>query len=181
MASFLNGCCHLFPRCFRLNHTLTQYLVIFGSLIFFFCLYYGGYHRLLSAVLLVNSSSSVDDRAKNVHPVEQLTIDTNTKFRPPITTTTAAAKTTTINKPSTSTITNSIRPTTVNPSLSAMATFKSTCSAAADGRGPSQKVIGYSMYGKNFSEPNFYNLYLKSFTETLRTLPVKYPGIYSRG
>ncbi|XP_046632219.1 uncharacterized protein LOC124311892 [Daphnia pulicaria] len=32
------------------------------------------------------------------------------------------------------------------------------------------------MYGSNFSEPRFYNLYLKSFTETLKTIPIKYPG-----
>jgi hypothetical protein len=54
--------------------------------------------------------------------------------------------------------------------------FKSTCSAAADRRGPHQKVIGYSMYGSNFSDPTFYNSYLKWFGETLRAIPIKYPG-----
>ncbi|XP_046640966.1 uncharacterized protein LOC124326279 isoform X2 [Daphnia pulicaria] len=54
--------------------------------------------------------------------------------------------------------------------------FKSTCGAAADRRGPHQKVIGYSMYGSNFSDPKFYNKYLKWFGETLRTIPMKYPG-----
>jgi hypothetical protein len=48
--------------------------------------------------------------------------------------------------------------------------FKSTCSAAADERGPHQNVIAYSMYGSNFSEPKFFDLYLKTFTETLRTI-----------
>ena len=42
-------------RCFRLNHTLTQYLVILGSLIFFYCLYFGGYHRLVSSVVHTNN------------------------------------------------------------------------------------------------------------------------------
>jgi hypothetical protein len=31
------------------------------------------------------------------------------------------------------------------------------------------------MYG-NFSDPTFYNSYLKWFGETLRTIPIKYPG-----
>ena len=57
-------------------------------------------------------------------------------------------------------------------------TFKSTCSAAADRRGPHQNVIGYSIYGKNFSEPKFYRKYLKPFTDTLKTIPVRYPGIF---
>jgi hypothetical protein len=58
-------------------------------------------------------------------------------------------------------------------------TFKSTCSAAADRRGPHQNVISYSIYGVNFYEPNFYRKYLKPFTETLRTIPIRYPGKYS--
>ena len=58
-------------------------------------------------------------------------------------------------------------------------TFKSTCSAAADRRGPHQNVISYSIYGDNFYEPNFYRKYLKPFTETLRTIPIRYPGKYS--
>jgi hypothetical protein len=57
-------------------------------------------------------------------------------------------------------------------------TFKSTCSSAADGRGPHQNVIGYSIYGGNFSEPKFYRKYLKPFTDTLRTIPIRYPGIF---
>jgi hypothetical protein len=56
--------------------------------------------------------------------------------------------------------------------------FPSTCSSAADGRGPHQNVIGYSLYGGNFSEPKFYRKYLKPFTDTLRTIPIRYPGIF---
>ncbi len=172
MASYLNTAgCHLFPlRCFRWNHTLTQYLVIFGGLVFFFCLYYGGFQRSLSAALM---AGTVDNRAnisKNYEPpIEQLTMIDATKWRrPPISATTEM-------------IITSTRPiTTENPaasSSSATASFKSTCSASADDRGPHQRVIGYSIYSKNFSEPSFYNLHLTWFTETLRTIPVKYPGI----
>jgi hypothetical protein len=59
---------------------------------------------------------------------------------------------------------------------SSTSSFKSTCSVGADRRGLNQNVISYSIYGKNFSDQKFYNLYLKSFTETLRTIPIKYPG-----
>jgi hypothetical protein len=74
-------------------------------------------------------------------------------------------------------------PTTTSPTTTTTeqtsSTFKSTCSAAADRRGPHQNVIGYSIYGKNFSEPKFYRKYLKPFTDTLKTIPVRYPGIFT--
>ncbi|EFX64306.1 hypothetical protein DAPPUDRAFT_305121 [Daphnia pulex] len=81
----------------------------------------------------------------------------------PVTFTTTTATTTT---------TSTTSPTTT----STESTFKSTCSLAADGRGPHQNVIGYSIYGGNFSEPKFYRKYLKPFTDTLRTIPIRYPG-----
>lgn len=59
-------------------------------------------------------------------------------------------------------------------------TFKSTCSAAADRRGPHQNVISYSIYGDNFYEPNFYRKYLKPFTETLRTIPIRVNTVYGK-
>ena len=37
-------------------------------------------------------------------------------------------------------------------------------------------IAGYSIYGKKISEPNFYNLSLKMFEVTLRTIPIHYPG-----
>jgi hypothetical protein len=76
-------------------------------------------------------------------------------------------------------ITNNIKPKEC-PFSTATTLFKSTCSAAADGRGPHQNVIAYSMFGSNFSEPKFYDLYLKTFSETLRTIPAKYPGTFLR-
>jgi hypothetical protein len=124
----------MFPRCFRLNHTLKKYLIIFWSLVLFFGFYYfDGHHQLMKSAMV------------NV-------IDNWIKHEP-------------IDKQSS--------PTTTGDSA---VSFRSTCSAAADRRGPNQNVIGYSMYGRNFSEPKFYNLYLKSFSETLKTIPIKYPG-----
>jgi hypothetical protein len=73
----------------------------------------------------------------------------------------------------TTTSTTTTAPATTEQTLS---TFKSSCSAAADRRGPHQNVIGYSIYGGNFSEPYFYRKYLKPFTDTLRTIPIRYPG-----
>lgn len=81
---------------------------------------------------------------------------------------------TTTTATTTSTTTTTTSPTTTTSTES---TFKSTCSSAADGRGPHQNVIGYSIYGGNFSEPKFYRKYLKPFTDTLRTIPIRYPGI----
>jgi hypothetical protein len=77
--------------------------------------------------------------------------------------------------PSTATTTT---PTTTSTTTTTeqTSTFKSSCSAAADRRGPHQNVIGYSIYGSNFSEPKFYRKYLKPFTDTLRTIPIRYPG-----
>jgi hypothetical protein len=86
----------------------------------------------------------------------------------PVTFTTTTTPTTTV-----TTTTTTTSPT----NTSAESTFKSTCSSAADARGPHQKVIGYSIYGGNFSEPKFYRKYLKPFTDTLRTIPIRYPGI----
>jgi hypothetical protein len=160
-------------RCFRLNHTLTQYLVILGCLIFFYCLYSGGYHRLVSAGLLVKSASSgndADNRSTiSVHPatsddpdVEQPGIDRRISTTTITSTTTTRAATTTAN--------HRLVSTTIKRS------YNSTCSLAADGRGPHQNVISYSMYGKNFSDPNFFDLYLKSFTEILASIPARYPG-----
>jgi hypothetical protein len=51
----------------------------------------------------------------------------------------------------------------------------STCSLTADLRGAHQKVIGYSIYG-DFSRDYVYRKYLKPFTETLRSIPIRYPG-----
>lgn len=53
--------------------------------------------------------------------------------------------------------------------------FNSTCSRAADRRGPHQKVISYSIYG-DFSQPDIVRKYLKPFRETIKTIPVIYPG-----
>jgi hypothetical protein len=41
MSSYLNGRCLMFWRLFRFNHnhTLTQYLIMFGSLGLLFCFY----------------------------------------------------------------------------------------------------------------------------------------------
>jgi hypothetical protein len=64
-------------RCFRLNHTLTQYLVILGCLIFFYCLYSGEYHLLLSAVVHVTSTSaslSLNNRTNNNYESETLPV-----------------------------------------------------------------------------------------------------------
>ncbi len=52
---------------------------------------------------------------------------------------------------------------------------RSTCSLAADRRGAHQKVIGYSIYG-DFSNDHVYRKYLKPFTDTLRSIPIRYPG-----
>jgi hypothetical protein len=95
--------------------------------------------------------------------------DNLTEF--PSTATTTSSTTT---QTTTSTTTTSPTTTTEQPST----TFKSSCSAAADRRGPHQNVIGYSIYGKNFSEPKFYRKYLKPFTDTLKTIPIRYPGIF---
>jgi hypothetical protein len=51
----------------------------------------------------------------------------------------------------------------------------SYCSLTADLRGAHQKVIGYSIYG-DFSRDYVYRKYLKPFTETLRSIPIRYPG-----
>jgi hypothetical protein len=47
MSSYLNRRCLMFWRLFRFNHTLTQYLIMFGSLGLLFCFYYCGGHQQL--------------------------------------------------------------------------------------------------------------------------------------
>ena len=68
-------------RCFRLNHTLTQYLVILGSLIFFYCLYFGGYHRLVSSVLVhvttTSASLSLNNQTNHKYEPEALQVIDN--------------------------------------------------------------------------------------------------------
>jgi hypothetical protein len=144
----------MFSRCFRLNHTLTQYLVIFVSLVLFYCFYYFDGHRQL-----MKSAASVISASENwikQEPYVVKQVDITSIQTMPTTTTSTTTRTTTED--------------------SASLLFKSTCSASADRRGPHQNVISYSMYGKNFSEPNFYNRYLKTFEGTLKTIPIHYPG-----
>lgn len=52
---------------------------------------------------------------------------------------------------------------------------QSTCSHAADLRGPHQRIIGYSIYG-DLSQTDVVRKYLIPFKQTLRIIPVKYPG-----
>ncbi|XP_046640878.1 uncharacterized protein LOC124326211 [Daphnia pulicaria] len=53
--------------------------------------------------------------------------------------------------------------------------FKSSCSLAADLRGPHQKVIGYSIYG-DFSQTATADRYLTPLAETLKDIALAYPG-----
>ncbi|XP_032798069.1 uncharacterized protein LOC116934719 isoform X2 [Daphnia magna] len=53
--------------------------------------------------------------------------------------------------------------------------FDSTCSRAADQRGPHQKIISYSIYG-NFCRAEIAKKYLKPFIQTLTRIPSVYPG-----
>jgi hypothetical protein len=148
MSSYLNRRCLMFWRLFRFNHTLTQNLIMFGSLGLLFCFYYcGGHQKLIE---------SVKCRCQKVNARDNWTIHKSGAPHQQILDTKKTSPTTTTEDSST-------------------LSFKSTCSAAADRRGPNQNVIGYSMYG-NFSDPTFYNSYLKWFGETLRTIPIKYPG-----
>jgi hypothetical protein len=62
-------------------------------------------------------------------------------------------------------------PATLRPS-----SFKSSCSLAADLRGPHQKVIGYSIYG-DFSQTATADRYLTPLAETLKDIALAYPGI----
>lgn len=151
MTSHLNRSCFqsFLPKLFRLRHSWTLYLVISAGVVVLFRLY-SGHQQLIE---------SIKD-AVMVNHTEPVTFTTTTATT---TTTTTTATTTTTTTSPTNTSTES--------------TFKSTCSSAADGRGPHQNVIGYSIYGGNFSEPKFYRKYLKPFTDTLRTIPIRYPGI----
>ncbi len=135
----------LFLKVPRKYHTLTQNLVIFGSLVCLYYLYFPGGPslKLMKPALLMNTA--VDNQINK--------------------STTGKSKTITIP----TTITTNMSETTLK--------FKSTCSMAADRRGLHQSVIGYSIYG-NFSDSNFYGQYLSLLSETLRTIPIRYPGIY---
>nr|CAH0110641.1 unnamed protein product [Daphnia galeata] len=54
--------------------------------------------------------------------------------------------------------------------------FNSTCSSrAAHHRGPRQKVIAYSIYG-DFSRTEIVGKYLEPFRETIKDIPIIYPG-----
>ena len=53
--------------------------------------------------------------------------------------------------------------------------FKSTCSSAADKRGPNQRVITYSLYG-NFSREDVFNKYVSPLKRTISLIPLIYPG-----
>jgi hypothetical protein len=122
---------------------------MFGSLGLLFCFYYCGGHQQLI--------ESAKCRCQKVNAGDNWTIHKSGAAYQQILDTKKTSPTTTTEDSST-------------------LSFKSTCSAAADRRGPHQNVIGYSMYGSNFSDPTFYNSYLKWFGETLRTIPIKYPG-----
>ncbi|XP_046640887.1 uncharacterized protein LOC124326218 [Daphnia pulicaria] len=63
-------------------------------------------------------------------------------------------------------------PATLRPASSS---FKSSCSLAADLRGPHQKVIGYSIYG-DFSQTATADRYLTPLAETLKDIALAYPG-----
>ena len=53
--------------------------------------------------------------------------------------------------------------------------FKSTCSSAADKRGPNQRVIAYSLYG-NFSREDVFDKYVSPVKRTISLIPLIYPG-----
>jgi hypothetical protein len=53
--------------------------------------------------------------------------------------------------------------------------FQSTCSLAADRRGPHQKIISYSLYG-NFLREDHIRKYIVPFGDTLKSIPLIYPG-----
>jgi hypothetical protein len=53
--------------------------------------------------------------------------------------------------------------------------FNSTCSLAADRRGPKQKIISYSLFG-NLSKTDIAQTYLYPLRNTIRLIPRIYPG-----
>ncbi len=152
---FNRGFHSLCSKVFRLRYSRTLYLAIAAGLVVIVRMHYG--HQQL--IELIKSEVSFDDEDPEF-PVQFTTT----------TSTTTTSTTTTKSTPSTTTTTEQTS-----------STFKSTCSAAADRRGPHQNVIGYSIYGKNFSEPKFFHKYLKPFTDILKTIPIRYPGIFLRG
>jgi hypothetical protein len=141
-------------KLFRLRKSWTLYLVIAAGLVFIVRMHYG--HQQI--IELTKSAVRSDDE--------------DPEFPVQFTTTTSTT--------TTSTTTTKSTPSTTKTTEQTSSTLKSTCSAAADRRGPHQNVIGYSIYGKNFSEPKFFRKYLKSFTDTLKTIPIRYPGILHR-
>ena len=154
MKSHLNRGFHSWcSKLLRLRYSWALYLVIAVGLVVIVRMHYG--HQQL--IELIEGAVNIDDE----HP----------EFPVQFTTTTSTTTSTT----STTTTTTTTSTTTTTEQTSS--TFKSTCSEAADRRGPHQNVIGYSIYGGNFSEPKFYRKYLKPFTDTLRTIPIRYPGI----
>jgi hypothetical protein len=53
--------------------------------------------------------------------------------------------------------------------------FNSTCSSAADARGPKQRVVAFSLYG-NFSRQDIYNKYILPLKEIIDLVAKIYPG-----
>ena len=53
--------------------------------------------------------------------------------------------------------------------------YNSTCSRAADKRGPNQRVIAYSLYG-NFSREDVFDKYVSPVKRTISLIPLIYPG-----
>ncbi|XP_046632183.1 uncharacterized protein LOC124311857 [Daphnia pulicaria] len=133
----------LFRNSIRKYHTLTQHLVLFGSLVCLYYLYFPGGLSLDLMKPVLSMNAAIENQVNK----------------------------STIGKSKTITISTTI---TTNMSATELK-FKSTCSMAADHRGFHQNVIGYSIYG-DFSDSNFYGQYLSVFSETLRTIPIRYPG-----
>jgi hypothetical protein len=157
-SAFNRGFHSLCSKLVRLRYSWTLYLVIAAGLVVIVRMHYG--HQQL--IELIKGAVDFDDE----HPEFPVQFTTTTSTTTSTTTTTTTTTTPTTTSPTTTTTEQT------------SSTFKSTCSAAADRRGPHQNVIGYSIYGKNFSEPKFYRKYLKPFTDTLKTIPVRYPGIF---
>jgi hypothetical protein len=155
MKSYFNRGLHSWcSKLFRLRYSWTLCFVFSAGIVILFRLHYGRQQELIE---LINDAVVAHDDLTDIPAVTF-----------PSTATTTSSTTT-----QTTTSTSTTAPATTEQTSS----FKSSCSAAADRRGPHQNVIGYSIYGGNFSEPKFYRKYLKPFTDTLRTIPIRYPGI----